>query len=215
VADRTAGSGPGLFAQLLAEPGVVESVDLRDGIGLRVGVMAFHGGSLEVGTDQIAGAAAVAAGASLYTVTQPDDLTWHIPSKLVDPAESARLAGFLDHVDTVVAVHGYGRPDRFTTVLLGGRNRTLSGHLARHLRPALPDYTIIDDLEAIPVELRGQHPDNPVNLVSGHGVQMELPPRIRGQGPFWRDHPPGRPVPHTEALIAGLAAALVAWPGGD
>ncbi|MEL7208266.1 MAG: poly-gamma-glutamate hydrolase family protein, partial [Actinomycetota bacterium] len=113
------------------------------------------------------------------------------------------------HVGSVVAVHGYGRPDRFTTLLLGGRNRELASHLAGHLRSALSDYTIEDDLEQIPVELRGQHPDNPVNLPPGGGVQLELPPRVRGQGPFWADERErGDPIPHTEALIDGLVAAL-------
>jgi phage replication-related protein YjqB (UPF0714/DUF867 family) len=202
----------GIYGRMLAEPGVVETVELRPGIGSRVGVMAFHGGSLEVGTDVVATAAAARAGASLYAVAQPDDLTWHIPSKLVDPGQSPALAAFLDHVDSVVTVHGYGRPDRFTTLLLGGRNRPLAGHLAHHLRAALPEYTVEDDLEAIPAELRGLHPDNPVNRPPAGGVQLELPPRIRGQGPYWADRPAGSPVPHTEQLIAGLTAALRDWP---
>jgi phage replication-related protein YjqB (UPF0714/DUF867 family) len=202
----------GLYGRLLAEPGVTETAALRPGLGTRVGVMAFHGGSLEVGTDLVAAAAADRVGASLYTVTQPDDLTWHVPSKLVDPAASAALAEFLDHVGSVVTVHGYGRPDRFTTILLGGRNRDCAHHLARHLRPALPDYTIEDDLEQVPVELRGLHADNPANLPRHGGVQMELPPRVRGRGPFWADHPADDPVPHTEQLVSGLAAALADWP---
>jgi phage replication-related protein YjqB (UPF0714/DUF867 family) len=202
----------GIFGRLLTEPGVVEAVGLRPGLGTRVGVMAFHGGSLEVGTDLIAMAAAERAGASLYTLTQPDDLAWHVPSKLVDPAQSAALAGFLDHVDSVVTVHGYGRSELFTTLLLGGRNRSLATHVADHLRGALPGYTVEDDLEAIPKELRGLHPDNPVNLPRRGGVQIELPPRVRGQGPFWADHPPGAPSPHTDQLITGFAAALSDWP---
>ena len=43
-----------MFDELLAHPGVEESVELRS----RFGFMAFHGGSLELGTDQIARAAA-------------------------------------------------------------------------------------------------------------------------------------------------------------
>jgi phage replication-related protein YjqB (UPF0714/DUF867 family) len=202
----------GIYGRLLTEPGVAESVELRPGLGTRVGVMAFHGGSLEVGTDIIATAAAERAGASVYTVTQPDDLTWHIPSKLVDPAQSTTLAGFLQHVDSVMTVHGYGRPERFTTLLLGGRNRSLANHVAGHIRGALPGYTVEDDLDAIPAELRGLHPDNPVNLPRQGGVQLELPPRVRGQGPFWADHPPDEPIPHTDQLISGLAAAMVDWP---
>jgi hypothetical protein len=46
-------------------------------------------------------------------------------------------------------------------------------------------------------------------------VQLELPPRVRGQGPFWRDLAPGQWAPHTEALIEGLIEALTTWPGAD
>ena len=106
-----------MFADLLAESGVVETVRL----GSPFGFMAFHGGSLEVATDTIAAAAAERSGASLYTVAQPEDLNWHVPSKLVDPAASDGLAAFLDHVDVVVAVHGFGREGMFTSLLLGGQ----------------------------------------------------------------------------------------------
>src|SRR5579862_5519559 len=118
-----------MFAELLAHPGVREIVTLRSTFGF----MAFHGGSLEKVTDDIAAAAAEASGASLYAVVQPPDLRWHIPSAEIDPGASPALAGFLDHVDTVVAVHGYGRPGMFTTILLGGGNRELAGVARRHL----------------------------------------------------------------------------------
>ena len=61
----------GSFAELLAEPGVTEQVVL----GSRFGFMAFHGGSLEVGTDAVAMAAASAAGASVYVVNAGGELT--------------------------------------------------------------------------------------------------------------------------------------------
>ena len=35
-------------------------------------------------------------------------------------------------------------------------------------------------------ELRGLHPSNPVNVPPGGGVQLELPPRVRGLGPVGR-----------------------------
>jgi phage replication-related protein YjqB (UPF0714/DUF867 family) len=172
--------------------------------------MAFHGGSLERMTDVIARRVATASGASLYVVAQPEDLRWHLPSREFDPAHSARMRSFLDHVDVAIAIHGYGRPSMFTTVLLGGSNRALATRVAAMLGPRLPEYTLFDDLDEIPAELRGLHPDNPVNLVRGGGVQVELPPRIRGLGPFWDDSPPSPDPdglqPHTLALIEGLAA---------
>ena len=170
--------------------------------------MAYHGGDLEVGTDQIADAVARRTGASTYVVRQPDGLRWHLPSAQFLAEESAPLARFLGHVDEVVTLHGFGRRSMFTTILLGGRNRALAGHLARHLRAALPGYEVIDDLDDVPRPLRGLHPDNPVNRPRRGGVQIELPPRVRGNGPFWNGWDGGWPTPHTEALVDGLVAAL-------
>jgi phage replication-related protein YjqB (UPF0714/DUF867 family) len=198
-----------VFADLLSEPGVEEIVHLRS----RVGFLAFHGGSLERMTDVIALDAAERAGASVYAVIQPPGLRWHIRSVDVTPDASSALRSFVEHVDVAVALHGYGRDGMWTSMLLGGSNRTLAAHVAEHLQPALPDYEIVHDLDAIPTELRGLHPRNPVNLPPDGGVQIELPPRVRGTTPHWAGwEGPGHPPP-TEALVAGLAAAVQAWPG--
>jgi phage replication-related protein YjqB (UPF0714/DUF867 family) len=171
--------------------------------------MALHGGSLERGTAEIAREAADRSGSSYYGVTQPEQLRWHVPSASFDPAQSEALAGFVDHVDIALAIHGYGRPDLFTTVLLGGHNRALCTRVAETLASSLPDYTFEADLDRIPRELRGQNPTNPVNLPRLAGAQIELPPRIRGLGPFWGGHP--GPCPHTEELVDGLAAVARDW----
>ena len=196
-----------MFAELLAHDGVTEELAM----GSSFGFLAFHGGSLERMTEVVAREAAESAGASYYGVIQPEHLRWHIPSKLINPARSERFTAFLDHVDTLVAVHGYGRHDYFTTILLGGRDRLLAEQLAAHVGRALPEYSAIHDLEAIPTELRGQHPDNPVNQPARGGVQLELPPRVRGLGPHWADHGPGL-TPHTKALIDALSTAARSWP---
>jgi phage replication-related protein YjqB (UPF0714/DUF867 family) len=198
------------FAELLALPGVLEVCDLRSTFGF----MAFHGGNLERVTDQIASEAAARAGASFYGVLQPPGLRHHIPSALVDPAQSDRLARFLEHCEVVVAVHGYGRRGRWTHLLVGGGNRHLARHVGHHLRSALPAYEVVDDLERIPATLRGQHPANPCNRVRGGGVQLELPPRVRGLSPLARWWPgSGRRFPHVDDLIAGLVAAAGCWKG--
>jgi phage replication-related protein YjqB (UPF0714/DUF867 family) len=194
------------FAALLAEPGVEERCELRS----RFGFMAYHGGSLEVMTDVIARAAADAGGASYYGVHQPDGMRHHLPSIRVRPAESEALAAFVAHVDVVVTIHGFGRRGLFTSLLLGGRNRELAEHVAGHLRPALPAYDVITDLGRIPPALRGQHDANPVNLPRGAGVQIELPPRVRGSSPLWWDWERGL-TPHTVALVEALAAACRSW----
>jgi phage replication-related protein YjqB (UPF0714/DUF867 family) len=189
-----------MFADLLAHDGVTERVELASKFGL----MAFHGGSLERGTAEIAAAAAAASGASLYTVEQPEDLRWHLPSHLVGPDGSPGLAGFLDHVDVVVSIHGYGRDGFWTRLLLGGRARGLAVAVGSALRAGLPGFEVVDDLALIPAPLRGLHPENPVNRARGGGVQLELPPRVRGLGPH------GHPE-HVDALVAALADAVTAW----
>ncbi len=179
------------FAALLAHPGVDEVCELRGSFGF----MAFHGGALEEMTDVIAATAAARCDASYYGVHQPAGMAWHIPSIEVTPAASDTLARFLQHVNVVVTVHGYGRREMFTHVLLGGRNRRLADHLAGHLGARLPAYRIVTDLASIPPELRGMHPANPVNLPAEQGVQVELPPRVRLH------------ATHTRRLIDGLASA--------
>jgi phage replication-related protein YjqB (UPF0714/DUF867 family) len=195
------------FAQLLDTPGVEEVSELRS----RVGFMAYHGGALEAMTDVIASRAAALADASLYAVIQPDGMREHLPSIQVRPQESDRLAVFLDHVDIVVTVHGYGRRGLFGSLLLGGGNRVFAEHVAVSLRGRLPAYDIVTDVDAIPVPLRGLHRDNPVNLPRHGGVQVELPPRVRGSSPLWWDWEGPGLTPHTEALIEGLAHAATSW----
>jgi Phage-related replication protein len=200
-----------MLQQLLAHDGVREHLDL----GSRVGFLALHGG-LERGTFEIAQEASRRSGASLYAVVQPADLRWHLPSSSYDPSHSDALTAFLDHVEVVVSVHGYGglrtSDDRWTTVLVGGSDRDLAARLACSLRVALPEYSFLDDVELMPPTLRGLHPENPVNRARGGGVQLELPPRVRGFGHYWdeRDRDSGGPSdgrlrPHTEALVATLA----------
>jgi len=153
-------------------------VEERSVVAGPVGLMAFHGG-LELGTSEIAAAAAATSGASLYVVDQPPDLRWHVPSHAVDPARSAVLDRWLRHVQVAVALHGYGRVDRPRRILLGGRNRDLAEALARSLRSRLPHLAAVTDMADIPVELRGLHRRNPVNRPARGGVQVELPPSAR------------------------------------
>ncbi len=193
---------------LLDHPGVEEVLELRG----RFGFMAFHGGSLEERTDLVARTAADRAGASYYGVHQPAGLRQHVPSHRFTGDQSQSLAEFLDHVDVVITVHGYGRRGLFTTMLLGGGNRDLAAHVAPHLRRALPAYLVEDDIEQIPKELRGLHPKNPVNAPRNGGVQLELPPRVRGTSPLWWDWEGPHPTPHTAALIDGLVNAATTWP---
>ncbi len=202
----SAGSiAPHSLSALLAEPGVIEVSNLRS----RFGFLAIHGGGLEQMTDVLAERAAAATGASVYLVRHPDRYPHHLPSIRFRAEESTRLAEFLDHVDVAVSLHGYGRLGSSTQLLAGGQNRRLASHLARHIQ--VPGYRVVTDLDAIPVELRGMHPQNPVNRVADGGTQLELSARVRGISP--RSPFPGADglSPVTAALLRGLVAAVKAW----
>lgn len=206
---NTAEHQPTGLAEVLARPGVVEHCELRG----RVGFMAYHGGALEEMTDQIADAAAERSAASYYAVTQPaEPEPLHIASAQIDPDASVALATFIDHVDLAITIHGFGRRGHFSSILIGGSNRSAADLVGGVIASHLPAYRVITDIDEIPACLRGLHPRNPVNLPTHGGVQIELPPRVRGAGPLWWDHHPHHLVPHTIALIDALAeaAALVA-----
>lgn len=176
------------------------------------GFLAFHGGSLERMTDRVASEAAERSGASLYAVVQPAHHREHLPSTQVTPDASPALGAFLDHVDVAVAVHGYGRHGLWSTLLVGGANRALAAHVGGLLDAALDEHVVCSDLDVIPDGLRGIHPDNPVNRCRSAGVQLELPPGVRGLTPRWAEWEGPALPPPTEAVVAALATAAQTWP---
>lgn len=199
-----------MLRSLLEHPDVEEVCELRGSFGL----MAIHGGNLERTTDVIAWEVAERCDASFYAVIQHPPLREHVPSIRFDPRDSPVLAGFLDHVDVVIAVHGYGRDERFWDLLLGGRNRALALHLAAPIRTALPDtFGVVTDLDAMPVALRGQHLRNPVNRPRRRGVQIELPPPVRWNRDEqnWSDHDGTSRAPQVTSLIDALVEGVSTW----
>ena len=203
-----------MLRELLDHESVTEVCELRS----RFGLMAYHGGNLERTTDAVAREVARRTGSSYYAVLQAPPLRHHVASTRFDPDHSPALAGFFDHVDVVITVHGYGRRRLWRHLLLGGRNRALAAHVAAHLRAGLPRrYRVLDDLAAIPKELRGQHPRNPVNRPPAQGVQIELPPTVRWNRRQWgwSDHEGVARAPQVDRLIEALSAAVAAWPLSD
>lgn len=186
-----------MLSDLIATPGVEEFH--RDGAG--VGVMAIHGG-IEQGTEAIAHAVTEETGAALYAVVQPQGSGRHLPSIRFDPAESTRLARFLDSVEMAISLHGYGEPGLESTALLGGNNRALAW--AIHGELAARGIAAIADLDGIPTRLRGIHRLNPVNRPRLAGTQVELPMELRQ----------GRQMQGVvEALVASVQGAIAGLPG--
>ena len=140
----------------------------------------------------------------------------HVPSTKVDPSVSPLFQEFVDHCSVVVTVHGFGRRGYFTSLLCGGRNRELARHVASSLRSTLDGFEILDEIDDIPNGLRGTHKRNPCNLPSGGGMQLELPPRLRGVTPaalhWYRSANGHRIFPPLEDLIGGLVEAARTWP---
>ena len=209
------------LAELLTLPGVREVCVLRS----RVGFLALHGGSQDRGTEEIARRAADEAGASYYAIVQPPGLRVHLTSRLHEPDHSPRLQAFLEHVDVAISVHGFGR-DSFAVwidpesglviepygpaltweadrplrgIILGGRNADLLDAARQLFDGRFSGYHVADERVRL-----GFHPDNPVNLPSSHGVQIELPPGLRGIGDLGETF-----VPRQDGVVADVVAALV------
>jgi phage replication-related protein YjqB (UPF0714/DUF867 family) len=209
------------LAELLVLPGIREECVLRSSVGF----MALHGGSQDRGTEQIAERAAEQAGASYYAIVQPSGLRVHLTSRRHHPDHSALLRAFLEHVRVAISVHGFGR-DGFALWIEAGRGlviepygpaRTgqqtgplrgiivggLHSDLLRAARALLHDrfegYHVADERVRL-----GFHPDNPVNLPSAHGIQVELPPGLRGIGDFGETL-----VPRQDGVVTEVVAALV------
>ncbi len=208
------------LAALLALPGVAEECVLRS----RVGFLALHGGSQDRGTDQIARSAAEQMGASFYAIRHPPALRVHLTSRLYNPDQSERLRAFVEHVDVAISVHGFGRdgfalwvdPDRglvidpygpalrgrqtgpLRGIIVGGLNTELLAVARRLLHDRFAGYHVADERVRL-----GFHPKNPVNLPCAHGVQVELPPGLRGIGDYGE-----RLAPDDEGVVAEVVAAL-------
>jgi phage replication-related protein YjqB (UPF0714/DUF867 family) len=157
-----------VLRELLDHPEVTEEVQL----GSSVGVMAIHGG-IEADTAEMAREIVQATGASLYVIEQSEQLAWHLPSTEYDPSHSEALTSFIDHVDRVVSLHGFGRDHLRGAVLVGGTNQLMRSSVA-HLLRMRTRLRVVDRMRDIPRNLRGQHPQNPVNLPRHGGVQLEL-----------------------------------------
>ena len=201
--------GPTSLTDLLAVPGVEETIELRSTFGF----MAFHGGHLEAMTDVIASRAAAEAGASFYGVHHPPEHRHHLSSTRFDPTESPRLAQFLDHVDVVVSVHGYGRKGRWLHLLAGGTNRDLADHVATHVGPGaaalLRDHRSRRHPGRAPRHAPGQ-PGQPPPTSAASSSSYRLAsaaPRPAAPSPA---RTASRPIVHD--LVAGLAAAARTWP---
>ena len=151
------GAAPQTLSELLADPAVIELKPVA--IPVRLPGHPRRRSGADDGRHRRA--AADAAGASVYLLRHPRAIRTIYRRPAISPQASARLSEFLEHVDVVVSVHGYGRIGRSTQLLAGGGNRALAQHLARHID--VPGYQVVTDLDAIPAELRGLHPDNPVN----------------------------------------------------
>jgi phage replication-related protein YjqB (UPF0714/DUF867 family) len=209
------------LAELLTLPGVREECVLRSAVGF----MALHGGSQDRGTHEIASRAAEVSGASYYAIVQPSGVRVHLTSRLHDPDHSECLRTFLQHVEIAISVHGFGRdafdlridPERglvlepygpalrgrqtgpLRGIILGGRNAELLNVARRLLQDRFSGYHVADERVRL-----GFDPNNPVNLPRSHGVQIELPPGLRGIGDFGETL-----APSADGIVGEVVWALV------
>ncbi|CAI8423234.1 MAG: Uncharacterised protein [Acidimicrobiaceae bacterium] len=198
------------FTDLLSTPQITEEIEIRSSFG----VCALHGGGLERATEAVARDVAKNTDSSYYAVLQPEGSRLHLSSKYFDPKKSLKLNHFLKNIDTLVSIHGYGKEDDFWALLLGGSNREMAYHLAGSLRGVLPEeYRVVDQIDQIPLHLRGIHPDNPVNCPINGGVQIEIPPGLRWNREynFWSDADGTPRSEDLNLLIKGLISGINSW----
>lgn len=183
-----------MLDELIATAGVEEEMRLAGSIGL----MALHGG-LESGTAEAAFQVAAATGASHYTIVQPNDMAWHIPSIAHKPGHSRQLRLFLEHIALAVSFHGFGRRGLEDTVLVGGRNRRFASVIGDAIKHRTR-LRVVMNPDSMPTGLKGMHPDNPVNLPELGGAQLELSPGARSSE-------------HLPAIIAAVANVVTSEMG--
>ena len=88
---------------------------------------------------------------------------------------------------------------------MGGRNTELLEATRRLLHERFSGYHVADERIRL-----GFHPNNPVNLPSSHGVQIELPPGLRGIGDSGDQLVPGGDGIVTEVITALVELANLA-----
>jgi phage replication-related protein YjqB (UPF0714/DUF867 family) len=201
------------FADVLARPGVTETLVLRGDVGL----IAPHGSSMEDGTERLAAEVAERCDASLYAVTYPG--TWdearalHVNCSSIEPDATPALAKFMDHCRVLLAVHGFTREHLRHAALVGGRNTTLAEIVAEELRSHLPEPAEVLEGDDVPNGLRGRDPANIVNRAPEAGAQVELAPRLRVAYPsriFWLGSTPN-PNIYADAVVDALCAAIARY----
>jgi phage replication-related protein YjqB (UPF0714/DUF867 family) len=88
-------------------------------------------------------------------------------------------------------------------IIVGGQNGQLLDAARRLFHGRFAGYHVADERVRL-----GFHPDNPVNLPSSHGVQIELPPGLRGIGDFGETL-----IPRADGVVREVVAALVELAG--
>ena len=168
-------------------------------LGGPLGLVAIHGGGIEPGTEEIARFVAYHSGASLYIYAgrrATGNLALHRPSHRLKLQDRPLVIKFLNHVNTVISIHGHARDER--CVYVGGLHQAMVRQFVEVTQAALCHYEWIFDPESIPPGIRGQNPDNIVNLPPAQGMQLELPRDLRRTKPS----PDGRKLePAGDALI--------------
>ena len=84
-------------------------------------------------------------------------------------------------------------------IIVGGQNGQLLDAARRLFHGRFSGYHVAHERVRL-----GLHPDNPVNLPSSHGVQIELPPGLRGIGDFGETL-----VPRQDGVVSEVVDTLV------
>lgn len=152
-------------------------IHLRQG-ATDLAVIAIHGGTIEPGTMELARAVA-GRDHSFYAFEGlvVSDRSWdlHVTSKNFDEPRALEL---IERHSGCLSIHGFTKPTRAPTVLLGGLNKKFQEIIRSelgHLREQYPDLVVA----AAENPFGGVHPRNVVNRAERRGTQVELSADLR------------------------------------
>lgn len=162
------------FQIALADPGMQEYSELHSNIG----IMAFHGGAIEKGTEQIARCIANKTNSSFYIASgrkPANNLILGIDPTNILQTDSQKLSDFIFSVKTSVSILGHNRDDK---IYIGGLNKELRLKIALQLAKAFPGR-VVSDVSKMSNEFSAISEKNIVNAPIYKGVQINLPKSLR------------------------------------
>ena len=163
-----------MINELLKHRFIKEYIWIKDDIA----ILAFHGGGIEPGTEQICRYIAKKSNSSLYVFSSRKKTgNWdcHISCRKISPCDSANLSEIIDQCKVGIAIHGHAKDNE--DIYVSGINKRLLKLISDNLKIRFDRDSIKTNLDLdLPddVSYEGEK-DHILNHFPETGVQIELP----------------------------------------